>query len=61
MNKYFLINLRNVFTQPVCVPSGVLQGSILTPALFLRYINGTSQDVKYNLFRYADDACLIIK
>ena len=46
------------FSQPACAISGVPQGSILGPLLFLIYIN-MSQAVKCNLFLYADDTCLI--
>ena len=58
-NRTFLVNLRNVFSQLTCVSSGVPQGSILVPLLFLRYINDISQAVKCNLFLYADDTCLV--
>ena len=58
-NRTFLVNLGNVFSQPACVSSGVPQGSILGPLLFLIYINDMSQAVKCNLFLYADDTCLV--
>ena len=58
-NRTFLVNLGNVFSQPACVSSGVPQGSILGPLLFLLYINNMSQAVKCNLFLYADDTCLV--
>ena len=58
INRTFLVNLGNAFSQPACVSSGVPQGSILGPLLFLIYINDMSQAVKCNLFRYADDICL---
>ena len=58
-NRTFLVNLGNIFSQPACVSSGVPQGSILGPLLFLIYINDMSQAVKCNLFLYADDACLV--
>ena len=54
INRTFLVNLGNAFSQPACMPSGVLQGSILDPLLFLIYTNDMSQTVKCNLFRYAD-------
>ena len=50
INRTFLVNLGNAFSQPACVSSGVPQGSILGPL---------SQAVKCNLFLYADDACLV--
>ena len=59
INRKFLVNLGNVFSQLACVSSGVLQGSILGPLLFLMYIKNTSQAVKCNLSLYADDACLV--
>ena len=55
INSTFLVNLGNIFSQPACVASGVPQGSILGPLLFLIYINNVSQAVKCNLFLYADD------
>ena len=58
-NRTFLVNLGNVFSQPVCVSSGIPQGSILGSLIFLIYINDMSQAVKCNLFLYADDTCLV--
>ena len=58
INRTFLVNLRNVFSQSACVSSNVLQGSILGPLLFFIYIN-MSQAVKCNLFLCADDKCLV--
>ena len=59
INRVFLVNLMNVFSQPGCVSSGIPQGSILGPLLFLIYINDMSQAVKCSLFLYADDTCLV--
>ena len=59
MNRTFLVNLGNVFSQLACVSSDVPQGSILGPLLFLTYINDMSQAVKCNLFHNADDRCLV--
>ena len=58
INRTFLVNLGNAFSQPANVSSGVLQESILGPLLFLIYIN-MSQAVKCNIFLYADDTCLV--
>ena len=58
INRTFLVNLGNGFSQPVNVSSGVPQGSNLHPELFLIFINDTSQAIKYNIFLYADDTCL---
>ena len=59
INRTFLVNLGNAFSQPACVSSGVPQGSILGPLFFLVYINDMSQTVKCNRFVYADDTCLV--
>ena len=59
INKTFLVDLGNSFSQPACVSSGVPQGPILGPLLFLIYINHMSQAVKCNVFLYADDTCLV--
>ena len=56
INRTFLVNLGNSFSQPACVSSGVPQGSILGPLIFLKYM---SQAVRCNLFLYADDTCLV--
>ena len=50
INRTFLVNLGNIFSQPACVSSGVTQGSILGPLLFLIYVNDMSQAVKCNIF-----------
>ena len=59
INRTFLVNLGNAFSQPACVSSGVRHGS--GPLLFLIYINDTSQAVKCALFLYAGDACLVCR
>ena len=50
INRTFLVNLRNAFSQPACVSSGGPQGSIVGTLVFLIYISDMSQAVKYNLF-----------
>ena len=59
INIAFLVNLGNVLSDPACFSSGVLQGSILSPLLFLIYVTDISQAVKCNLFLSADDTCLV--
>ena len=59
INRTFLVNLGNAFSQPACVSSGVPQGSILGPLLFVKYINDLSRPVKCILLHYADDTCLV--
>lgn len=53
INRRLLLNLGNIFSQPACVSSGVLQGFFLGLLLFLIYINDISQAVKCILFAYA--------
>ena len=57
INKAFLVNLRNIFSQPIFVSGIVSQGSILGPLLLI-YINDMSQAAKCNLSPY-DDTCLV--
>ena len=59
INRRFSVNLGNVFPQSASVSSGVPQGSILGPLLSLIYINDMSQVVKWNVYLYADDTCLV--
>ena len=59
VNRTFLVNLRNVFSQPLCVSSSVTQVPILGILLFLIYIDDMSQAFKCNIFPYADNACLV--
>ena len=48
-------------SQEYPVNTGVPQGSIFGPALFLLYINGFSDDVICNITIYADDTTLYSK
>ena len=59
INRTFLINLGNAFSQPASVSSDVPQGSILSPLLFLTYSNDMSEAVKCNLSLYDNDTCLV--
>ena len=43
VNRTFLVNLRNVFSQPACTSSGALQGSI--PALDVIHIKQSVESV----------------
>ena len=48
-------------SQEYPVNAGVLQGSILVPALFLLYINDLTDDVICNIAIFADDTTLYSK
>ena len=48
-------------SQEYPVNVGVLRGSILSPTLFLLYINELPDDVICNIVIYADDATLYFK
>ena len=54
-----MVNSGNSFFQPASVPSGLPQGSLLGPLLFLIFVNDMSQAVKCDLFLYANDKCLV--
>ena len=58
-NRKFMVNLENSFSEVSSISCGVPQGSILGPLLFLIYVNDMPMAVKYNLFLYADDTCLV--
>ena len=43
------------------IESGVLQGSVLGPLLFLVYINDLERNIKYNIKLFPDDTMLFFK
>jgi hypothetical protein len=43
---------------PWIMKAGVPQGSVLSPVLFIMYIDDTSQTVGVHLALFADDTCL---
>jgi hypothetical protein len=43
---------------PRCMKAGMPQGSVLSPTLYILYINDTPQTIGVNLALFADDTCL---
>ena len=54
----FSVHVENSFSDKAIIISGVPQGSILGPLLFLLYVNDMVQAVNCDLLLYADDAVL---
>ena len=57
-NRSQSVSIKGVQSSTKCVLSGVPQGSILGPVLFLLYINDISSSVKSSLRLFADDCIL---
>ena len=57
--RRFQVNRKNKYSNVANINSGVPQGSILGPLLFLLYVNDMPQAVDGELFLYADDSCLV--
>ena len=56
-----MVNLENSFSEVSSILSGVPQGSILGPLLFLIYVNDLPMAIKCDLFLYADGTCLVFQ
>ena len=59
--RIFFIGIENQLSDYGRISSGIPQGSILGPLLFLIYVNDMPQAVNSNLFLYADDSCLMFQ
>ena len=59
-NIFQKTEVDGIFSDPMVVPCGVPQGSILAPLLFLIYVNDMEAAVSCRLFLYADDSALLV-
>ena len=57
-NRHQTVVLEGEHSTPCKVLSGVLQGTVMAPLLFLIYINGIPNSITNMLRLYADDALL---
>ncbi len=58
-NRYQYVQIENAKSQLLAINTGVPQGSILGPLLFIIYINDISQSSdKFDFIAYADDTTL---
>ena len=58
-NRSFIVNVGKEYSSHSKLSSGVPQGSMLGPLLFLLYVNDMPQAVNSELLLYTDDTCLI--
>ena len=60
-DRAFLVNIENKHSSISKISCGVPQGSILSPLLFLMYVNDMRQAVSSDLLLYADNSCLVFQ
>ena len=59
-NRFQKTEVDGIFSDPMVVPCGVPQGSILGPLLFLIYVNDMEAAVSCRIILYADDSVLLV-
>ncbi|MGL5707989.1 MAG: reverse transcriptase domain-containing protein, partial [Aeromonas sp.] len=61
-NRFQITDINGVLSEPLPMTSGVVQGSVLGPLLFLLYINDISKIIKFgSMSLYADDCKILYK
>ena len=55
------VRVDGQLSEEVRVMSGVLQGSVLGPLLFLAYVNDIWRNIKFNIQLFADDCIIYMK
>ena len=59
-NRKQFVSIDNTFSTYLPIQTGVPQGSVLGPLLFLLYVNDLHNSTSVDVLMYADDTCLII-
>ena len=56
-----LVSIENKYSRISKISCGLPQGSIVSPLLFLIYVDNMKQDVSLDLLLYAGDSCLVFQ